>query len=104
MLSLYEIADRSVGNIVHDQGLNMRRASDILFSDKGWNSICCSAHMLQLCISGGFKATTTIDRALGAARKLVGHFHRSTLAIAELYKQQGQMNMDKQKLKINCST
>ena len=60
--------------------------------------------MLQLCISDGFKATTTIDRALGAARKLVGHFHRSTLTTAKLYKQQGQMNMDKQKLKMDCST
>ena len=35
VLSSYEIADRSMSSIVHDQGSNMRRASDILFSDKG---------------------------------------------------------------------
>ena len=81
----------------------MRPASDISFNEKGWISVCCSAHMLQLCISDGFKSTTSIDRALGAARKLVGHFHRSTLATAELYKQQVQMNIDKQKLKMDCS-
>ena len=88
VLTSYEILDRSVSSIVHDQRSNMRRASDILFNDKGWNSIGCSAHILQLCIGDGFKVTATIDRTLGAARKLVGHFHRSTLATAELYRQQ----------------
>ena len=104
VLTSYEIPESSVSSIVHDQGSNMRRASDLLYNEKGWNSICCSAHMLQLCISDGFKSTTSIDRALGAARKLVGHFHHSTLATAELYKKQLQMDKDKQKLKIDCST
>ena len=40
----------------------------------------------------------------GLARKLVGHFHHSTLATAELYKQQVEMNMYKQKLKVDCFT
>ena len=39
----------------------------------------CSAHILQLCIADGFKNNMSIDRALGAARKLVGHFHHSAL-------------------------
>ena len=104
MLTSYQIPDSGVSSIVHDQGSNMRRASEILFNKKGWISVCCSAHMLQLCISNGFTSTTFIDRALGAARKLVGHFHLSTLATAELYKQQVEMNMDKQKLKMDCST
>ena len=104
VLTSYEIPESSVSSIVHDQGSNMRRASDLLYNEKGWNSICCSAHMLQLCISDGFKSTTSIDRALGAARKLVSHFHHSTLATAELYKKQLQMDKDKQKLKIDCST
>ena len=103
VLTSYEIPDSGVSSIVHDQGSNMRRASDILFNEKGWISVWCSTHMLQLCISDGFKSTTSIDRALGAARKLVGHFHRSTLATAELYKQQVEMNMGKQKL-MDCST
>ena len=49
-----------------------------------------------ICYSFGFKSTTSIDRALGAARKLAGHFHHSTLATAELYKKQVQMDKDKQ--------
>ena len=89
---------------VYDQDSNMRQASDLLYNENGWNGICSSAHMLQLCISNGFKSTTPIDRAFGAACKLVGHFHHSTLTTAEPYKKQVKMNMDKQKLKIDCST
>ena len=104
VLAAYKIADSSVSSIVHDQGSNMRCATDLLQIEKGWTGVNCSAHILQLCIADGFKNNTSIDRALGAARKLVGHFHHSTLATAELYKQQSQMNMNHQKLKIDCIT
>ena len=100
VLEAYEIADSTVSSIVHDQGSNMRRATNLLQIEKGWTGVNCSAHILQLCIGDGFKNNASIDRALGAARKLVSHFHHSTLATAELYKQQSQMNMDQQKLKI----
>ena len=81
----------------------MRRATDLLQIENRWTGVNCSAHIiLQLCIADGFKNNTSIDRALGAARKLMGHFHHSTLATAELYKQQSQMNMNHQKLKIDC--
>ena len=104
VLEAYKIADSTVSSIVHDQGSNMRRATALLQSEKGWTGVNCSAHILQLCISDGFKNNASIDRAIGAAQKLVGHFHHSTLATAELYKQQSQMNMDQQKLKIDCTT
>ena len=73
--------------------------------EKGWTGVNCSAHILPLCIESadGFKNNTSIDRTLGAAHKLVGHFHHYTLATAELYKQQSQMNMNQQKLKIYCT-
>jgi len=82
----------------------MRWATNLLQVEKGWAGVNCSAHILQLCINDGFKNNASIDRALGAARKLVGHLHNSTLATAGLYKQQSQMNMDQQKLKIDCAT
>ena len=104
VLEAYEIADSTVSSIVHDQGSNMRRATNLLQIEKGWTGVNCSAHILQLCIGDGFKNNASIDRALGAARKLVSHFHHSTLATAELYKQQSQMNMDQQKLKMDCTT
>ena len=84
---VYEIADSTVSSIAHDQGSNMRWATNLLQIEKGWTGVNCSAHILQLCIGDGFKNNASIDRVLGAARKLVSHFHHSTLATAELYKQ-----------------
>ena len=95
VLESYEI-------IVHDQGSNMRQANDLLRIEKGWAGVNCSAHILKLCISDGSRNNASIDRALGAAHKLVGHFHHNTLATAELYKQQSQMNLNQQRLKIDC--
>jgi len=66
--------------------------------EKGCAGVNCSAHILQLCINDGFKDNASIDRVLGVARKLLGHFHHSTLALAELYKRQPQMNMDQQNI------
>ena len=82
----------------------MRRATDLLQIEKGWTEVSCLTHILQLCIADDFKNNTSIDRALCAARKLVGHFNHSTLAAAELYKQRSQINMNQQKLKIDCTT
>ena len=79
----------------------MRHATNLL---QEWTGVNCSAHILQLCIGDGFKNNTSIDRALGAACRLMGHFHHSTLATAELSKQQFQMNMNQQKFKIDCIT
>ena len=104
ILESYEISDRTVSSIVHNQESNMRRATNLLQVEQGWAGVNCSAHILQLCINDGFKNNASIDRALGAARKLVSNFYQSTLAMAELYKQQSQMNMDQQKLKIDCAT
>ena len=95
-LSNFKSSFKVVSSIVHDQGSNRRWATDLLRIEKGWARVNYSAHILQLRISDGFKNNASIDRALGAARKLVGHFHHSTLATAELYKQQSQMNMNRQ--------
>ena len=35
VLTSYEIPESSVSSIVHDQGSNMRRASDLLYNEKG---------------------------------------------------------------------
>ena len=62
--------------------LNIRWATDLLRIEKEWTGVNCSAHILQLCIGDGFKSNGSINRALGAACKLVCHFHHSTLAMA----------------------
>ena len=104
VLESYKIVDYTVSSIVHDQGSNMRQATDMFKTEKGWARVNRLAHILQLCISDGFKNNASIDIALCAARKLLSHFHYSTLATAELYKQQSQMNMNQRKPKIDCMT
>ena len=54
VLEAYKIADSTVSSIVHDQGSNMRQATDLLQIEKGWTGVNCS-HILQLCIGDGFK-------------------------------------------------
>ena len=41
VLAAYKIADSSVSSIVHDQGSNMRRATDLLQIEKGWTGVNC---------------------------------------------------------------
>ena len=68
-------ARKKVSAVVHDQAANMELYHRILSEQEGWESILCSAHCLQLCLKEGL-SIATIDRLLGAARKLVGHFHQ----------------------------
>ena len=82
----------------------MRRATDLLQMEKRWVGVNCLAHILQLCISDGFKNNAAINRTLFAVHKLVGYFHHSTLATAEQYKTQSQMNMHQQKLEMDSTT
>ena len=75
-----------------------------LTCDKWKIGMNCSASILQLCISDGFKNNAPNNRALVVVHKLFGHFHHKMLARAELYKTQSQMNMDQQKLEMDCTT
>ena len=49
----------------------MECATDILENDRGWQSMKCTAHCLQLCLKAGL-SINIIDRLTGAAHKLVG--------------------------------
>ena len=55
-----------------------QKTTDLLWIEKGWTGVNCSAYILQLCIGDGFKNNEYIDRALDVACKLVGHFHYIT--------------------------
>ena len=105
---LAEIADKwnineKVSVVVHDQAANMECALDILKNDRGWQSMKCTAHCLQLCLKAGL-SINIIDRLTGAARKLVGHFKHSVLACEELKKRQVQMELPEHKLIQDCET
>ena len=76
----YKITSK-VLHVVHDQGANMVAAIEILEVDKGWTSLRCTAHCLQLCINAGLSADSKIERMVAAAKKLMGHFKHSVLPI-----------------------
>ena len=102
------IADRwaineKVSVVVHDQAANMECAIDILENDRGWQSMKCTAHCLQLCLKAGL-SINIIDRLTGAACKLVGHFKHSVLACEDLRKRQTQMELPEHKLIQDCDT
>lgn len=75
--------------VVHDQAANMELSLEILNRDLGLH---CSAHCLQLCLKAGL-SISAIDRLIGAARKLVGHFNHSVIAAEELKRRQAQMQI-----------
>lgn len=76
--------------IVHDQCSNMELSGDISEEEFSSESLSCVAHRLQMCIEEGL-SVTTIARAIGAAKKLVGHFRHSALASDALQKRQEVM-------------
>ena len=92
-----------VSAVVHDQAANMEVSLDILSSDMGWESLHCSAHCLQLCIKGRL-SMNSIERLIGASRKLVGHFNHSAVVSEELKRWQVQMEMAEKKLVQECAT
>ena len=104
MMSVFDIENSKVVAVVHDQGSNIQLCGEILENDVGWYSISCAAHKLQLCVNGALNSQQSIARAIGAARKLVGHFRHSALATAALKKRQVQMNLPEKKLKQDIST
>jgi len=95
--------DEKVSAIVHDQAANMELSLHILNSSKGWESLRCNAHCLQLCLKSGL-SSNGISRLLGAGRKLVTHFRHSVVATEELKRRQVQMETSSKKLIQDCST
>ena len=103
ILSNFHVSCDKVVSVVHDQGSNMQACARLMKSEFGWESVNCAAHLIQLCVQDGLKLNT-IDRLLGASRKLVTHFKHSTVATAALVDRQKSMNMAVKKLLQDVST
>lgn len=97
ILSNFHVSCNKVVSVVHDQGSNMQACARLMKSEFGWESVNCAAHLIQLCVQDGLKLNT-IDRLLGASRRLVTHFKHSTVATAALVDRQRSMNMTVKKL------
>ena len=99
----YKITSK-VSHVVHDQGANMVAAMKILEVDKGWTSLRCTAHCLQLCVNAGLSADSKIEHMVAAAKKLVGHFKHSIVTSEALKQRQAQMGIEEKKLIQSCVT
>ena len=75
----YGIDMKRVRALVHDQGSNMELSAAILEEKFSCESLSCAAHRLHLCIQEGLEVCA-IAGAVGAAKKLVGHFRHSARA------------------------
>ena len=62
----------------------LQHGTDIL-EEFSCESLSCAAHRLQLCIEEGL-LVTTVARAIGEAKKVVGHFCHSALPSNALQK------------------
>ncbi len=98
----YSLSEK-VSVVVHDQAANMELCLEILEVDQGWKSLKCTAHCLQLYLKAGL-SISGIDRLIGVARKLVGHFRHSVVASEELKRRQAQMKVAEKKLIQDCAT
>ena len=99
----YDIDMKRVRALVHDQGSNMELSAAVLEENFSCESLSCAAHRLQLCIQEGLEVRA-IAGAIGAAKKLVGHFRHSALATSELHKRQEGMGMPPKRLQQDCPT
>ncbi|KAK6196399.1 hypothetical protein SNE40_001632 [Patella caerulea] len=83
---------KDITAVVTDNAANMRVAlrhvNDVMENETTVEHTGCFAHTLQLAVNDGLKLNA-IDRVLGAARKLVGHFNHSVVATETLLKVQG---------------
>jgi zinc finger BED domain-containing protein 1 (E3 SUMO-protein ligase ZBED1) len=92
--------------VVHDNAANMMRMNTLLNEElecPTWTSIPCTAHSLQLAINAGL-THPPVHTVIAACRKLVGHFKHSTRAVAELRKQQENMQLPQHELIQDVAT
>ena len=80
--------DNHIAGMVRDNGANIVLGVSLL----GWPDIPCFGHTLQLCVEAGLKIDM-VSRLTGAARKLVGHFKHSSLAMSALKEKQKTLNV-----------
>lgn len=83
--------------IVHDNAANVVKALRILEERHGIASLRCAGHTTQLIVNHALK-DPRINKALGAARSLVGFFHSSDVATLKLKLKQEQMGTAQHKL------
>ena len=84
---------------VHDNAANAVNGLQLT----GWPHFGCVAHTLQLCINSGLDAPA-ITRMTATARKIVGHFKHSVVAMSGLREKQVQLDVPQHHLIQDVAT
>ncbi|KAG6928000.1 hypothetical protein G0U57_008901, partial [Chelydra serpentina] len=86
---------------IHDNASNVVLANTPRYVT--WESANCFAHSLQLAINDEF-SSSSVDRAVAVASRLVAYFHHSTVAANALKRKQTQLQVMQQCLIQLCKT
>ena len=89
----WKIDERRISAVVHDNASNMNLAIEKV----GCGDVPCFTHTLQLAVNSGLQ-NGPINRLSSVARKLVGHFKHSSLAMTALKDKQQHLNISQHHL------
>ena len=97
--SEWKIDEERVSAIVHHNASNITLAVQNL----GWQSMPCFAYTLQLAVNNGLEVSQ-INRLVSIARKTVGGFKHSSLAMTALKEKQQQLSVPQHHLIQDVAT
>lgn len=100
--STFKIVEKVQG-FIHDNAANCNVAARELAKQHGWNHQPCVGHTLQLSVKEGL-TDRPIAQMLATARRIVGYFNRSSVAMTKLHKTREQQGQKQLGLVQDCPT
>ena len=95
----WSIPTEKIAGCVHDNAANAVNGLELT----GWPHFGCVGHTLQLCINSGLDIAA-ISQMTAAARKIIGHFKHSVVAMTGLREKQLQLEVPQHHLIQDVST
>ncbi|XP_075042982.1 E3 SUMO-protein ligase ZBED1-like [Mixophyes fleayi] len=91
VLEEFGLSSGLVSCVVHDRSASVSSHAQSLKDAHGWASLCCTSHVLQLCVQAGLEVEE-VSEALCAARGLVYYFQEDFKASCYLNAKLEAMN------------
>ncbi|XP_056395015.1 E3 SUMO-protein ligase ZBED1-like [Hyla sarda] len=91
VLKEFGLSSNLVSCVVHDRSESISAHAQSFKDSFGWASLCCTSHVLQLCVQAGLEVQEVKD-ALAAARGLVSYFQEDFKASCYLNAKLEAMN------------
>ncbi|XP_006265043.1 E3 SUMO-protein ligase ZBED1 [Alligator mississippiensis] len=101
VLSEFGLSCKAVSCVIHDSLRDTAANSEQLQGTYGWASLCCAAHLLDLCIQAGLEVEQ-VQEALSAARGIVRYFQQDAKATCSLNSKLEAINKTKLKLVMDA--